>query len=63
MKRLVLAVAVITIAACSSQEEASMADTAAPAAMAAPEAAATDSTMSMPMDSAATEACESSSPS
>ncbi|HET6680278.1 MAG TPA: hypothetical protein VFG84_03705 [Gemmatimonadaceae bacterium] len=55
MKRLVLAVAVIAIAACSSQEEAPMTDTAAPAAMAAPEAAATDSTMSMPMDSAATD--------
>lgn len=55
MKSLVLAVAVLAIAACSTQEEAPAVDSAAPAAMPAPEPAVTDSTMTMPMDSAATD--------
>ncbi len=52
MKRLALAAVVLSIAACSSQEEAPIADTSMTAPAMAPAPAAPADSMAMPMDSA-----------
>ena len=52
MKRLALAAAVLSIVACSSQEEAPVTDSAATAPAMAPAPAAPMDSMTMPMDSA-----------
>lgn len=55
MKRIAIAAIVLSIAACSSQEETPVVDTgmAAPAAAPAPAPAATDSSIVAPVDSTA----------
>lgn len=52
MKRLALAAVVLSIAACSSQEEAPIADTSMTAPAMAPAPASPADSMAMPMDSA-----------